>query len=42
MENFGKGTTRNKKLSSGAGLNLEFEIQFVTKISETEFMGSAH
>ena len=36
MENFWKGTTRNKKLSSGAGLNLEFEIQFVTKFQKQE------
>ena len=36
MENFGKGTTRNKKLSSGVGLNLEFEIQFVTKFQKQE------
>ena len=36
MKNFGKGTTRNKKLSSGTGLNLEFEIQFVTKFQKQE------
>ena len=36
MENFWKGTTRNKKFLSGAGLNLEFEIQFVTKFQKQE------
>ena len=36
MGNFGKGTTRNKKLSSRAGINLELEIQFVTKFQKQE------